>query len=485
MKEKLLAEGTVSSSDLHADVEIACSKLGGMSVDDKALDVLDVKTNRLVAAERLRAFMALLIIATHVSETFWPDGRGTGFSPNYQGWWWEFFGLTFLSRWPIQMFFVLAGFASFFSLRKRSSSEYLKERTLRLLPPAIFGLAILNQAANYFLVVMDRTSYPYENFGDYYLNFYQDCLSGSSRCAAGQPFGIFAYLLYLYVFSVILCPLFKRWQAVPVPTIEPAQLTLVTLISAVCIVPWIILSLDAICLLIPGYATKFDTNGPWVLLFCMILGFTLAWARDIIRIICQYAWYFLLAGTIFLYTVASFGYGDLANYYTLKSSKTLILVCLASTTFLYAFFGLIMRYALRITGPRLSLFLDYVAENAIAIYTLHQLCQRAVEYTLYYVFASWFPKDSFLRFLVVLVVTFLATVALFEGCFRRVKPMRALVGVRLDESSEVTSTVVTPQLTVKVATSSSAPKVVGDAPSSAPAPSSFVVAHKADKIAPL
>lgn len=54
------------------------------------------------------------------------------------------------SLWFMPLMFLLAGMSCYFSLKKRSNKEYLKERFLRLFIPLIFGIIIFLPPEGYF-----------------------------------------------------------------------------------------------------------------------------------------------------------------------------------------------------------------------------------------------------------------------------------------------------------------------------------------------
>ncbi|MBD3339626.1 MAG: acyltransferase family protein [Candidatus Lokiarchaeota archaeon] len=47
--------------------------------------------------------------------------------------------VRFFNIWHMSLFFILAGMSTFYALQFRTSNEYIKETTLRLLIPLTFG----------------------------------------------------------------------------------------------------------------------------------------------------------------------------------------------------------------------------------------------------------------------------------------------------------------------------------------------------------
>lgn len=59
------------------------------------------------------------------------------------------FILTF-APWFMQLLFVIAGIATFYSLRKRDTTQYLRERVSKLLIPMIAGIILVIPISVYF-----------------------------------------------------------------------------------------------------------------------------------------------------------------------------------------------------------------------------------------------------------------------------------------------------------------------------------------------
>ena len=51
--------------------------------------------------------------------------------------------ISFIALWHMPLLFFLAGCATYFALRKRTSGQYAWERVKRLLVPLVFGILVL------------------------------------------------------------------------------------------------------------------------------------------------------------------------------------------------------------------------------------------------------------------------------------------------------------------------------------------------------
>lgn len=107
----------------------------------------------------------------------------------------------FIEHWFMPLFFILAGAASWFALRRRSGGQYVKERFKRLLIPYIFGLLVIVPPQIYFdLRANARFSGSYIQF---YPLFFDPAYTGGTF-----DMGHLWFILYLFVFSLVALPLF-------------------------------------------------------------------------------------------------------------------------------------------------------------------------------------------------------------------------------------------------------------------------------------
>ena len=110
-----------------------------------------------------------------------------------------------IHQFHMPLFFVLAGMASYMALGFRSAGKYLKERVLRLLVPAVFGIATLIPAMTYLTQLSQGKTL---SFIDHYLGFFR--LNGSDLAGYNgtlTPAHLW-FILFLFVFSLIGLPLF-------------------------------------------------------------------------------------------------------------------------------------------------------------------------------------------------------------------------------------------------------------------------------------
>ncbi|MGA2791860.1 MAG: acyltransferase family protein [Candidatus Bathyarchaeia archaeon] len=125
------------------------------------------------------------------------------------------FGL-FILGWVMPLFFVISGISAYFSLARRSASQFTKERVQRLMFPFVVGLLIILPVDAYYHAVSGGEftgSFIQFISGPYFTKFFPFTLNFSPTFFAGPDQGIYLwYLFWLFIFSVITVQFFK-WLA--------------------------------------------------------------------------------------------------------------------------------------------------------------------------------------------------------------------------------------------------------------------------------
>jgi glucan biosynthesis protein C len=123
---------------------------------------------------------------------------------------------SFISGWIMPLFFVISGIAVYFSLSRRSASEFGKDRLERLIIPFLFGLFFVLPVNVYYDVVFhghfasDIASFY---LGPYFTRFFPFDVNFSPTYFANSNQGVYLwYLFWLFVFSIVTVRFFK-WLA--------------------------------------------------------------------------------------------------------------------------------------------------------------------------------------------------------------------------------------------------------------------------------
>ena len=121
---------------------------------------------------------------------------------------------VFVSGWIMPLFFVISGFATYFSLTKRSPAQFAKDRSKRLMIPFIFVglLLVLPVHVYYDAVFHGRFAGSFIDFylGPYFTKAFPFSLDFSPTYFADSNQGVYLwYVFWLFVFSLITVHLFK------------------------------------------------------------------------------------------------------------------------------------------------------------------------------------------------------------------------------------------------------------------------------------
>lgn len=123
--------------------------------------------------------------------------------------------ILIFAPWFMQLLFVIAGIATFYSLKKRNITQYLKERVSKLLIPLIAGMILVIPFSVYFVFLF----YGYTgNFIDLWISIFTNpdhivgIFTTSNHTAIGWslPIGPLWFLLYLFIVSLLALPLILK-----------------------------------------------------------------------------------------------------------------------------------------------------------------------------------------------------------------------------------------------------------------------------------
>ena len=149
----------------------------------------------------LRVFAVLILLCFHSARPFdewgWHIKNETvsGFITNI---------LEFINIWHMPLFFLLSGSAAWFAQSLRPERSFAKERVKRLFIPLVFGMAVIIPPQVYIERIFRG------QFEGSYFSFYLEAFNGS------YPEGNLSwhhlwFLAYLFVFSLLALPIFKRY----------------------------------------------------------------------------------------------------------------------------------------------------------------------------------------------------------------------------------------------------------------------------------
>jgi hypothetical protein len=157
---------------------------------------------RLFYLDWVRIIVILLLVPFHSAVTFTVHGDGFIKYPQHVRSL-EYF-LWFLSIWIMPALFLVSGIAAYHALQFRTAAEYARERRSKLLLPLLAGLLLVCPPMAYLRALYMGT------FQGSFLRFYPHFFSEGPYPQGNFNWGHFWFLAYLFVFTLIMRPLFAR-----------------------------------------------------------------------------------------------------------------------------------------------------------------------------------------------------------------------------------------------------------------------------------
>jgi glucan biosynthesis protein C len=264
---------------------------------------------------------------------------------------------AFLDPWGMPLLFVIAGAASWLALRRRSAAQYIRERTLRLLIPLFFGLAVIVPPQAYIAWLGQGHVGSYWQFYRQYWVIHTEDLTGFT--------GMFTlahlwFILFLLVFSLVALPLFLYLKG-------PSGSRAVGWLAGVCQRPGAIFLLT-----IPLWLTEalpsLDGVNPFAYILLFIAGFVL-FADSRFQVALDRSWRWALGlGTITLGGVVVIRFSGIQFVeYSWQSTLFDLLRYLTTWAWVIGLLGFGHRYL-----DRPNRILPYLSEIIYSVYVLHQ-----------------------------------------------------------------------------------------------------------------
>jgi len=341
----------------------------------------------------------------------------------FVGWGWHIQNAEIIPslEWPMDLahrlrmpvLFIIAGAGLWFALQRRTGAGLIKERTLRLLVPAIIGMFLIVPPQ----VFVERIAHGQWSGG--YLEFM------TQRVFQFQPYpaGDFSwhhlwFIIYLYVYVLLLLPLMLWWRRAK-PALRPG-LWIHALALPLCVNE---------ALLKPLFGETHNLVSDWYIfnhyLLLTTYGFMLAsthgawdWLAE------KRHWSLLLGLTALLTLLALFQSGAVAHDTT--TDHVLANIFTWSTVLAFLGYG---RQHLSF-GNRL---LSWARDASYPVYILHQTVIIVIAYTV--IQQPWRPWT---KYWVVLVATLVTCVLLYEFLLRRFGVLRIAFGIKAHGNGQMT-----------------------------------------------
>lgn len=324
----------------------------------------------------------------------------------------------FLSHWMMPLIFVISGASTFYALGSRRIGRFVKDRALRLLVPLIVGIFTHVMVQVY----LERVSH--RQFRGTLFEFiprYFDGLYGYGGNFAWMGLHLW-YLEVLFVFSLLLLPLF-HWLQAGAGQRFLAALTgfLARPFAVVLLALPIVLQVS---LLDPASRLGERAFGGWSLLcytFFFVYGFMIASDAAMQQAIQRQRRLSLASGGMLVLVLLALWalYGEPSYGQPLFTLANAI-YALSSWCWILAILGFGMKY-LNFNTPRLQ----YLNEAVLPFYVLHQ----SVLVILGYFVVRW-PLPAVIKWLIIAPTSFLIIVLLYKYLIHRVNLLRFLFGMK-------------------------------------------------------
>ena len=333
---------------------------------------------------------------------------------------------AFLADWMMPFIFVISGASLFYAITKGGFGTFFKDKFLRLAVPLILG--VFTHAA--LMVYLERlTHHEFAgSFWEFVPTYFQGWYGfGGNFAWMGLHLW---YLLILFLFSLLLYPLF-HWlrgsgaQALNAATDFIARPGMVYLLA---LVPMLLTALVN-----PNTPYGMRSFGGWSLLAYLpffIYGFVLISNARLQQTIIRLRGVSLAGGIVSLLACfATHGAGPDPAFGTTSFTAYSALFALAAWFFILTFLGFGMRSLTRNTP-----FLQYANEAVLPFYVMHQTVLLAVGY-----FIVQTSLPDLLKWAVIAAIAFGIIMTLYELLIRRYNLLRFLFGMKLRHHAPATA----------------------------------------------
>ncbi|MFO7963117.1 MAG: acyltransferase family protein [Desulfobacterales bacterium] len=328
--------------------------------------------------------------------------------------------VSFFSQWIMPLFFVLSGAAVFYQLKARSGRAFLRERVQRILIPLIIvGYFITSPPQMY----LERLTH--NRFEGSFFNFFPAYFQGVDMFGGNFAWHGFHlwYLVYLFIFSVILLPIFLAGKNSGTSVLSRLSNRFESFFRLLLLaIPLIIIN---IFIDLNGFGFMRGTGG-WDLfsyLFIFAYGYMIFCNEKIMESI-KSTWLPCLIAAIALsstHLAVYYGIRPIINETTPVLYLLMALIrCTLVLLWIFALIGLGEKY-LNFNNR----FLGYANEAVLPFYILHQTVLLLIGYRIVRL-----QVHSFVKYVIISGISFITIMALYDFFIKRFPITRFLFGMK-------------------------------------------------------
>ena len=338
----------------------------------------------------LRTFALGILIIYHVVVSFQSWGYMIFFLQNRQPLPWLWNIMSMVNIWRIPLLFVISGMGLHFAMQRRNWKQLLKDRTLRILVPFIFG---------YFFICPISVSVALKYYG---------------KGAAYVPnTGHLWFLANIYLYVLLLLPFLNYLKKHPDNSIlkffrgilsRPFCIFIMAL--PIMVEAWLVKPQS-----FPTYANT--PHGFWLGMVCFFIGFIFISLKDVFWQAVEKIRRIAIGMALLLYLMRLFVF-----HFT---GTPILLIAFESMCWMLAIFGYASQHLNKPSGS-----LAYLSKAVYPIYIIHMPVQYVISY---YLLPLTLP--ALLKLFLLLAGTFGASLFLYEYVIRRLIWIRPLFGMKL------------------------------------------------------
>ena len=389
-------------------------------------------SSRLYYLDWIRVLALLFVLLAHTL-------AGTGVTPVFLSL--PDSGKAVISIVGITVFFIVSGAASMFSLERRTPRQFLRERVLRLGVPFLVGGAVLVPLAYY--VSPGFISEYYPDFQGSLWGFYGAWFSKALGNLSWQTnifevFGSWLWVLgFLFVYSVVGLPVLQWLRSASADRFLAFTTRLASYRGGliVWVVPVVVLAVVGQAALLVLNIQPVDPTSDFMFFYAgwgalmrlfglFLLGAVLVRNREVLRFV-RRDWLIAL-----LVMMPAILLGIWAIPQSFVNAAYWLVAQIGFTVAAWCFTLVVVAAGMRWLA-RPGRLLAYSLGVIVAFYMLHLLAVVAVEHVAF----NWIGVDGFyaqapwVLGLIVLVVSFAASIAFIELAVRPIPPLRKFLGV--------------------------------------------------------
>ncbi|MGE5499909.1 MAG: acyltransferase family protein [Syntrophothermus sp.] len=379
-----------------------------------------METKRRYDIDWLRVLAFYLLILYHTGMLFVPwefHIKNNSTSEWFESW------MVFLSNWRLPLLFIISGIGVSYSLNNRTGSQFLLERTKRLLVPLIFGMLVIIPPQIYIERVSKGAYY-----GSYF-EFWKTVFSFIPYPKGGSlSWHHLWYVLYIFVFSILMLPLFRYLRSNKSLQFRKKLSTLIRdrpiVLYLILLIPIFLVRLFLVRL----YPTTHALVGDWYnLLFTLcffIFGYLLTLIDSVWEVIAAKRKLSLITALIPIIFCELFLWGPTYSIMNEDTELFFHFYGVIKSVIIVSWLFAVLGYA-RIYLNKTNKFLRYANESVYPLYILHQSVELVIAF--YIIHLDWpiLPK-----FILVTIGTFGISILIYEIFIRRFNFMRILFGLK-------------------------------------------------------